>query len=57
MVPVHQCLELIHAAGYDDVVALEFEGLEEPLNGIQLSYRYLDFFRSQIEVKGCPTPP
>ncbi|MEI6808808.1 MAG: sugar phosphate isomerase/epimerase family protein [bacterium] len=33
-VPVQQCLRLIRRAGYDGVVSIEFEGMEDPLTGI-----------------------
>ncbi len=35
-VPVLQCLRNIKASGYDGVLSIEFEGLEEPLIGIAM---------------------
>jgi len=35
-VPVPQCLALLGRAGYDGVLSIEFEGLEEPLRGIAM---------------------
>ncbi len=35
-VPVAQCMRLLKIAGYDGVVSIEFEGLEEPLTGIRI---------------------
>lgn len=36
VVPVRQCLTILKAAGYDGPVAIEFEGLEHPLDGIRI---------------------
>ncbi len=47
IVPIHQCLDLIHSAGYDDVIALEFEGLEEPLDAVRLGLKYMQHFCGQ----------
>ncbi len=35
-VPVSQCMKLLQKAGYDGVVSIEFEGLEDPLTGIRI---------------------
>ena len=35
-VPVLQCLRVIKSSGYDGVLSIEFEGLEEPLTGIAM---------------------
>lgn len=40
-VPVKQCLSILKKAGYDGIIAIEFEGLEEPLTAIKLGYNYL----------------
>lgn len=40
-IPVFQCLLLLDAAGYDGALCLEFEGMEEPLQGISLGHKYL----------------
>lgn len=35
-VPVKQCFDIIKNSGYDDTISLEFEGMEDPLVGIQV---------------------
>jgi len=40
-VPVGQCLRILKRAGYDGTVAIEFEGLEEPLTGIGIGLENL----------------
>ncbi len=35
-VPIRRCMRLLHVAGYDGVVSIEFEGLEDPLTGIRI---------------------
>lgn len=40
-VPVPQCLRLIRDSGYDGTFSIEFEGLEEPLNGIEIGLENL----------------
>lgn len=35
-VPIGQCLRIMKQAGYDGVLSIEFEGIEEPLNGIRI---------------------
>ena len=35
-VPVAQCLGILKRAGYNGIVSLEFEGIEEPVRGITL---------------------
>jgi sugar phosphate isomerase/epimerase len=35
-VPIVQCLRVLRGAGYDGDLALEFEGLEDPLVGIPM---------------------
>lgn len=39
--PVFQCLSLLDSAGYEGVISLEFEGMEEPLQGISLGHEYV----------------
>ena len=34
-VPVLQCLRILKKAGYDGTVSIEFEGMEDPITGIQ----------------------
>lgn len=43
-VPVTQCLSRIKAAGYDDVLTVEFEGLEYPDTGIKIGLENLKRF-------------
>ncbi len=40
-VPVLQCLRLLKNAGYEGTVSLEFEGLEDPIQGITIGYENL----------------
>lgn len=40
-VPVPQCLRILKQAGYDGVVSLEFEGMEDPLTGIAIGLENL----------------
>ncbi len=35
-IPVAQCLRVLKASGYDGPVSIEFEGMEDPLQGIEL---------------------
>lgn len=44
-VPVQQCLSILKAAGYEGYVAIEFEGMEDTLMGIQIG---LENLRSYI---------
>lgn len=45
-VPVLQCLRLLKRTGYDGVVSVEFEGIEDPLTGIRIG---LDNLRRYIQ--------
>ena len=40
-VPVRQCLRVMKDAGYDGAVAIEFEGMEDPLEGIAIGLENL----------------
>lgn len=40
-VPVAQCLRLIRDSGYDGTVSIEFEGMEQPLTGIEIGLENL----------------
>ena len=44
-IPTLQCLRIIKKSGYDGYISLEFEGMEEPLQSIEISFdnlkRYL----------------
>lgn len=37
-VPVMQCLRIMHGAGYDGVLSIEFEGIEEVIPAIQMAH-------------------
>lgn len=43
-VPVAQCLRLLRRAGYDGVLSIEFEGIEDPLTGISIGRENLSRF-------------
>lgn len=47
-VPVVQCLGLVKRAGYDGVVSIEFEGMEDPITGIELGKKNLEYFANLI---------
>jgi len=47
-VPVGQCLRLLKKAGYDGVCSLEFEGMEEPRQGIRLGLENLQRFLAAV---------
>ena len=40
-VPVHQCVNALKRAGYDGYLAIEFEGMEDPITGITVGYSNL----------------
>ena len=45
-VPIAQCLGIMKRAGYDGVLSIEFEGLEDPIRGLEIGLenlrRYVD---------------
>lgn len=45
--PIAQCVRLLKRAGYDGVLSVEFEGLEDPLKGIALGQANLRRFMDQ----------
>jgi sugar phosphate isomerase/epimerase len=45
---VPQCLNIIKREGYDGVLSIEFEGLEEPLTGIAMGQENLRRFAKEI---------
>lgn len=47
-VAVVQCLEVMHRAGYDGVLAVEFEGMEDVLTGIQMGHDNLRRFVTMV---------
>jgi sugar phosphate isomerase/epimerase len=40
-VPIAQCLGIMKRSGYDGVLSIEFEGLEDPLKGIAMGLENL----------------
>lgn len=47
-VPVVQCLRVMNSAGYDGVLSLEFEGLEDSVRGIELGHANLRRFVADV---------
>jgi sugar phosphate isomerase/epimerase len=47
-VPVVQCLHTLQRAGYDGVISIEFEGLEDPIDGIAMGAENLRRFVRQL---------
>jgi len=48
-VPIAQCLGILKRAGYDGVLSIEFEGLEDPLTGIPIGLENLRRFLAATE--------
>jgi len=48
VVPVYQCLKIIKNSGYDGVLSIEFEGMEDPLTGIRISLENLKKYISML---------
>lgn len=48
-VPVIQCLRIMYKAGFEGVLSIEFEGMEDVLNGIQLGHDNLRRFVLLVE--------
>jgi hypothetical protein len=40
-VPVRQCVEILKRSGYDGYLAIEFEGMEDPMKGISIGFENL----------------
>ncbi len=40
-VPIYQCIKVMKKSGYDKTLSIEFEGLEEPLKGIEMGFNNL----------------
>ncbi|MGI6149862.1 MAG: sugar phosphate isomerase/epimerase [Firmicutes bacterium] len=53
VVPIVQCLRLLKAKGYDGVLSIEFEGMEDPVKGVRSGLanlrRYLDALEQRDE--------
>lgn len=47
-VPVKQCLHILKAAGYDGVIAIEFEGMEEPEDALRIGLSNLKRYWSEV---------
>lgn len=47
-VPITQCLKVMKAAGYDGVLSIEFEGIEDPLQAIPMGRDNLVRFLREI---------
>lgn len=47
-VPVLQCLSILKQAGYDGYIAIEFEGMEHPLTGIQVGLANLRHYLAML---------
>ena len=47
-VPVKQCLHTLKAVGYDDTIAVEFEGLEDPELALRISLANLKRYWSEV---------
>lgn len=48
-VPIGQCLRLMKRAGYDGVLSIEFEGLEEPIRGIEIGLANLRKYLAAVQ--------
>lgn len=47
-VPVKQCLRTLKAAGYDDTIAIEFEGIEDPVDAARIGLANLKRYWSEV---------
>ncbi|MDZ4198295.1 MAG: sugar phosphate isomerase/epimerase family protein [Kiritimatiellia bacterium] len=47
VVPIAQCIGIMKRAGYDGVLSIEFEGLEDPLKGIAIGLENLRRFTAE----------
>ncbi|NMA95848.1 MAG: sugar phosphate isomerase/epimerase [Clostridiales bacterium] len=48
VVPVVQCLRLLDKSGYDGVISIEFEGIEDPIRGIRIGKENLENYIKMI---------
>ncbi len=48
-VPILQCLRAMRRAGYDGVLSIEFEGMEDPLRGIAIGHDNLRRYLAMID--------
>ena len=47
-VPVKQCLHILKAAGYDDTVAIEFEGVEDSVDALRIGLANLKRYWEEV---------
>ncbi len=47
-VPVKQCLRTLKAAGYDDTIAIEFEGMEDPIDALRIGLANLKRYWEEV---------
>lgn len=47
-VPVKQCLRTLKAAGYDDTIAIEFEGMEDPIDALRIGLANLKRYWDEV---------
>lgn len=47
-VPVKQCLRTLKAAGYDDTIAIEFEGMEDPMEAVRIGLVNLKRYWNEV---------
>ncbi|MFI3325710.1 MAG: sugar phosphate isomerase/epimerase family protein [Clostridia bacterium] len=47
-VPVKQCLYLLHKAGYDDAIAIEFEGVEDVITALTIGLDNLKRYWAEV---------
>ncbi len=48
-VPVVQCLRIMNESGYDGVLSIEFEGMEDVLKGIEIGHANLRRFVAEVD--------
>ena len=48
-IPVAQCVGILRRAGYDKYVSIEFEGIEQPLTGIEIGLENLKRFIAEAK--------
>ena len=48
IVPIVQCLKIMKSKGYNGVLSIEFEGMEEPLRGLEIGLQNLRRYVSQV---------
>lgn len=50
-VPVKQCISTLKAEGFDGIIAIEFEGMEETLKGIRIGHENLRRYTREAETQ------